>query len=294
MRIKRIGRKISAIFLLSCMIGSVVQAEDSIKKGGMDAGYGRAAYATKRPEIDGNADDVWNTTEALYSKEGDGEAQGYVKVLWTEDTLYLLAKIEDPSLEVSNADSVCNCINFWVSETISQEIGYNNPGDWCLSVNADGDVRCSVGNREVLKKVISSAKKGTDTYTVELSVPIMAEGHIYNENDGIGFNISIDDEVNGDDVRDGFRSWQKYSNDVWYWENTEDLAVVQFVKQIDDLEDMTVVEEIEGDATGKEDKSFGTWQITVAVCCVVILSVLILVAIYLKRRQKRNNCKLIL
>ena len=63
------------------------------------------------------------------------------------------------------------------------------------------------------------------------TVPVMTEGRVYSEGDGIGYNISIDDDVDGDNVRDGFRSWQKYSHDVWYWENVNDLAVVEFVSQ---------------------------------------------------------------
>ena len=199
-----------------------------------------ASYAAKRPQIDGMIDDVWNTTESMYAFMYENDqwsltdltdievATGYTKVLWTEDTLYLLAVIDDVTME-SDAQSTTNGINFWVSETYSGETDFNTaPGDWHIFCNADGGTNYYTGNKNVYNEAEMAAERTEGGYIVEVAVPVMTDGFAYSANHKIGYNISVDDDADGDNSRDTFTSWQSYDGRP-YWENPSTLNEVALI-----------------------------------------------------------------
>ncbi|MCR5683038.1 MAG: hypothetical protein K6G29_11375, partial [Clostridiales bacterium] len=200
-----------------------------------------AAYASKIPVIDGSIDDVWDTTEAMYAliyENTEWEladlididvASGYTKVLWTEDTLYLLSVITDKTMD-SDAKSTTNGINFWVSETNSGKESFNEAdGDWHIFCNADGGTNYYTGNKNVYGQAEMAAERTADGYIVEVAVPVMTSGFEYAAGMKIGYNISVDDDHDADNNRDTFTSWQTYDGRP-YWEKTVALNEVGLVK----------------------------------------------------------------
>ncbi len=196
-----------------------------------------AAYATKKPQIDGIVDDIWDTTEAMYALVYENDqwtltdlkdidvATGYTKVLWTEDTLYLLAVIDDVTMD-SDAQSTTNGINFWVSETYSEQTDFNQvPGDWHIFCNADGGTNYYTGNKDVYTQAEMAADRTADGYIVEVAVPVLTENFTYSANHKIGYNISVDDDADADNSRDTFTTWQTYDGRA-YWSDPSTLNTV--------------------------------------------------------------------
>lgn len=56
--------------------------------------HAQASYASTAPVIDGEIDDIWDTTERLWSygdyNQATGQAYGSARLLWDEGNLYLL------------------------------------------------------------------------------------------------------------------------------------------------------------------------------------------------------------
>ena len=199
-----------------------------------------AMKAAKPPVIDGSIDEVWDTTEAMSALVYDNMewefadltdmdiATGYTKVLWQEDTLYLLAVVTDKTMD-SDAKSVTNGINFWVSETDSGKESFNEAdGDWHIFCNADGGTNYYTGNKNVYGQAEMAAERTADGYIVEVAVPVMTSGFEYAAGNKIGYNISVDDDQDGDNNRDTFTSWQTYDGRP-YWEKTSALNEVTLV-----------------------------------------------------------------
>jgi len=183
-----------------------------------------AQYAKVVPNIDGEIDDVWNTTDAIYASYGaDTEhANGYAKILWTENTLYLMAVVNDTTTNVGS-DNTANQACFWVSETASFAQQYGG-GDWNVSINQDGVYDYYSGIN--LGDIASYSSKITDSgYVVELAVPIQTESFNYSNNAKIAFAISIEDDVDGDNSRDFVCASQVAD----YWSNAARLNRITLV-----------------------------------------------------------------
>ena len=72
---------------------------------------GEAQYTATAPTIDGQLDDLWETTEKWYSNghynEATGQAYGYTSMLWDAGHLYLLAVVNDDTIEMSATTFFC-------------------------------------------------------------------------------------------------------------------------------------------------------------------------------------------
>lgn len=198
---------------------------------------GQAAYATTAPVIDGEWEEVWDTTEGFWANlwyvPGSPMAYGYAKVLWTENTLYMLAVIEDATLDGIPEFSTTNLANFWVSETASTEEAYGNvPGDYHYAVNQAGGTSYYTGI-DMKGKAQHAVKMYDGMYIVEVAVPVQTEGYSFAENALVGFNISIDDDMDGDDVRDFCCSWQLTDYGRSYWVGGNVLNKLELVKTVE-------------------------------------------------------------
>lgn len=189
------------------------------------ASDGTAAYATEVPVIDGDIDAVWDTTEKLeaLAQEDYNYAYGYAQILWREDALYFLAFVVDETIAENSEDSTTNLVNFWVSETHSMEESYGLiPGDWYLPVNHAGNTYTYAGfsmegRAEYAAKVYpdyESPEGKVGAYVVEVKVAVQTENFSFSGDSHIGFSLSIDDDVDGDNVRDWYCTTQAEGS---YW-----------------------------------------------------------------------------
>lgn len=237
-------KRFLAVLLAGAMLAgssmTVFAEEDSIFAGVEKAEENfRAAYAEEAPVIDGVIDDIWAGTDAFYSDfgymEDMGQGYGYAKILWSEDKLYMLAVIEDATLEGIGEDSTANGANFWVSETASTETGFGNvAGDWHYFANQDGNTNYYTGN-DMSEIVICATTKEDGYYIVEIEIPVQTEGLTYTEGSMIGFNLSVDDDLDGDNGRDAFCTWIDHNENA-YWSDPSCLGKVELVNSIEEAD----------------------------------------------------------
>lgn len=184
-----------------------------------------AQYATVAPVIDGKIDAVWEDTDKVDAFYGSDltYANGYAKILWKEDTLYLMAVITDSTVYVGD-NNTANQACFWVSETASNAQEYAG-GDWNMSINQAGVYDYYSGIN--LGSTASYASEITATgYVVEVAVPIQTEFYAYDADARIGFCLSVEDDVDGDNERDHVCA----SQDQNYWSVPANLYTITLVK----------------------------------------------------------------
>ncbi len=191
-----------------------------------------ANYASEAPLIDGKIDDVWATTEKQiidYASSAGVQITGaYTQVLWDEDGLYILAVVEDDTFTEKDAEAV-NSVNFWVSEKNTRMMGWNNdPGDWYFTVASDGTVPSYPGMEKVFEAAESALSATSKGYTIELYVPYLSD-IAPAAGVKIGYNATVNDDVDNDHVRDGYTYWSCSSENSSYWENTLGIGTVELI-----------------------------------------------------------------
>ncbi|WP_051251116.1 sugar-binding protein [Paenibacillus harenae] len=174
-----------------------------------------AAYGT--PEMDGDIDAIWATTPSVEtSKLFDANkpaAIATVRALWDENNLYVLAEVADPHL--SSASS-----NVWEQDSVELFLDENNAKSDTFGSD-DGHYRV---NFENLRSGSTKGKNTSSPDSFETATSIDDGGYIVEARlplttiDGVigkilGFEAQVNDDGNGDGVRDNVAKWNNQKND---------------------------------------------------------------------------------
>ena len=190
-----------------------------------------ANYAGIKPVIDGKIDAIWDATaaqESTWPGDRDGEGiSGYTKILWDEDNLYFLGVVNDPTTLQEANPTTTDSIDFWVSETYSDEMGYPLEGDYQLALSPYNTYG---GNKAPdLVNETGAVINGDGTYVVEFSIPWQTQGLTPAAGHVFGYNASFNNDLEGDGARDSWTSWVEWTN-MPYWSDTMWLGHVELVK----------------------------------------------------------------
>ncbi|WP_456846193.1 endo-1,4-beta-xylanase [Cellulomonas sp. P5_C6] len=151
------------------------------------------AEAPTAPSIDGAEDDLWadaGTVRTDKQTNGTGGALADVRTLWRDNTLYVLADVTDPDVDLTGSDP-------WTQDSV--EI-YVDPGnhkngsyrydDTQIRINADNVVSFGTGDEAFQQNRLVSATRRTATgYVVEASISLLEDG-------GLGSFQGVDFQVN--------------------------------------------------------------------------------------------------
>jgi hypothetical protein len=195
-----------------------------------------ANYAGIKPVIDGKIDAIWDATaaqESTYPGDRDGEGiSGYTKILWDEDGIYYLGVVNDPTTLMEANPAGTDSIDFWVSETYSDEMGYPLAGDYQISLSPYNTLGgYYIGNEKAPESVKEHAAviNGDGTYVLEIAMPWMDPDFKPAAGAVIGYNASFNNDIDGDAARDSWTSWVEW-NGMPYWSDSMWLGQVELVK----------------------------------------------------------------
>lgn len=171
---------------------------------------GTAAYGT--PVVDGEEDEVWSRAEELpiikYQTAHNG-AKGTARVLWDDQNLYVLFKVQDTELDKASVNPwEQDSVEVFLDETNSKDPFYG-PGVGQYRVNYENE---ATFNPEGIAEGFESAVvvDGTN-YTVEMKIPFRiitpANGHL------IGFDAQINDAKDGS--RQSVAIWNDTTGQGW-------------------------------------------------------------------------------
>ncbi|HWV79726.1 MAG TPA: endo-1,4-beta-xylanase [Isoptericola sp.] len=168
--------------------------------------YLEVAEATTAPQVDGAVDDVWADASAVTTDrqiEGDGGATATVRTLWSGDTLYVLAEVADPTVDVSGSDP-------WVQDSVEIFLDAGNAKngayrdvDTQIRISAENVTSFGTGDEAAQAARLTSATAAVDGgYVVEAAVGLLGTG-------GAGTFHGLDFQVNDGTAgaRTAVRDW---------------------------------------------------------------------------------------
>lgn len=172
--------------------------------------YAEAAKGT--PVIDAAVDEVWNTTEeikTIHWAEGDGGSTGRARMLWDDQYLYILALVNEVSLDDTN-------INAWEHDCVELYIDENN-GKTTAYEQDDAFYRVDFTNQQSgmdnvnLEGVQSKTGYIDGGYLVEMRIPFR---HIKpTAGVSIGFDFHVNDAIGGE--RTSINAWSDETNTAY-------------------------------------------------------------------------------
>jgi endo-1,4-beta-xylanase len=164
------------------------------------------AEAATAPEIDGEVDDVWATAGTVTTTkevEGSGGAVATVRTLWRGSTLFVLADVADPVVDVSGSDPwIQDSVEIYVDGGNAKNGGYR-ADDTQIRVSAQNAVSFGTGDEAAQRARLASATTLTDGgYRVEAAIDLLSYG-------GPGTFHGLDFQVNdaADGARTAVRNW---------------------------------------------------------------------------------------
>lgn len=204
----------------------------------------KSATAVKATAIiDGEAEEIWQKTEALeanlinktiiYNPDTESTATASVRLLWDEKYLYVFAEVLDadpnPENKTGSPDFIADGIEIQVDEQ-NDKSGKNNvqagneyAGSW--QVFANGEERGFGAQYEAGKAKFRSAVKLTPSgYNVEMAIPWNKLSPEVGTK--IGLEIQINDNITGK-AREGLVTWN--SDACLGWQDTEAMGVITFL-----------------------------------------------------------------
>jgi len=168
--------------------------------------YLEVVEAPEAPVVDGTADAAYADADVVTTDkqvQGTGGAVATVRTLWRENTLYVLAEVADPVVDVSGSDP-------WIQDSV--EI-YVDPGnakngsfrydDTQIRISAANAVSFGTGDEAFQRARVESATTLVDGgYVVEAAVSLLEYG-------GLGTFHGLDFQVNdaSGGARTGIRNW---------------------------------------------------------------------------------------
>ena len=168
--------------------------------------YLEVTQARTAPVVDGAVDVAWADASAVTTAKqvsGTDGAIATVRTLWRDQTLYVLAEVADPVVDVSGSDP-------WTQDSVELYIDAGNfkngafrYDDTQIRINADNVVSFGTGDEGFQAGRLTSATVHTDSgYTVEAAISLLEYG-------GLGTFHGLDFQVNdaSDGARTSIRNW---------------------------------------------------------------------------------------
>ncbi|MBN2389990.1 MAG: endo-1,4-beta-xylanase [Anaerolineae bacterium] len=190
------------------------------------------------PVIDGYADALWTDATEIETDvwvAGTNGATAKVKTMWDENHLYVYAVVSDTLLSKESA-------NPWEEDSIEVFVDQNNAKTTSYEAD-DGQYRVNFDNEQSFggaasADTLTSATRvivGTPetllidgAYIVEAAITlthVMPEPGVF-----IGFDFQVNDDENGDGVRDSVVVWSDPTGQSY--QNTSQLGVLQFIERV--------------------------------------------------------------
>jgi endo-1,4-beta-xylanase len=155
--------------------------------------YLEVRQARTEVTIDGSIDPAWADANAVTTAktiQGDGGAVATVRTLWRDDTLYVLAEVADPVIDLSGSDP-------WVQDSVEIYVDAGNakngayrPEDTQIRINADNVTSFGTGDEAAQAARLRSATARTEGgYLVEAAINLLDKG-------GLGTFHGLDFQVN--------------------------------------------------------------------------------------------------
>lgn len=158
------------------------------------------------PTIDGTVDAAWSsaaTVETGKQISGTGGATATVHTLWKGNTLYVLADVTDPTVDVTASDPwQQDSVELFVDAGNAKNGGYR-ADDTQIRISAENLLSFGTGDEAAQRARVTSATSRTDHgYVVEAAVSLLEDGGLGAFE---GLDVQVNDGTGG--TRTAIRAW---------------------------------------------------------------------------------------
>ncbi|AVT37275.1 hypothetical protein C6W10_13290 [Plantactinospora sp. BB1] len=168
--------------------------------------YLEVTQARTAPVVDGAVDTAWADARAVTTAKavsGTDGATATVRTLWRDQTLYVLAEVADPVVDVSGSDP-------WTRDSVEIYVDGGNVkngpyryDDTQIRINAENGVSFGTGDEAFQRGRLTSATVRTETgYTVEAAISLLEYGGLGTFH---GLDFQVNDATGG--TRTAIRNW---------------------------------------------------------------------------------------
>jgi endo-1,4-beta-xylanase len=168
--------------------------------------YLEARQASTAVTIDGAVDPAWagaNAVTTAKAIEGEDGAVATVRTLWRDQTLYVLAEVADPVIDVSGSDP-------WTQDSVEIFVDAGNakngayrPADTQIRINADNVTSFGTGDEAAQAARLQSATAHVaGGYVVEAAIDLLDTGGAGTFH---GLDFQVNDATGG--ARTAIRNW---------------------------------------------------------------------------------------
>jgi len=177
------------------------------------------------PTVDGKIDDVWNSAAVVETNQwvqGTEGATAKFRTLWDDNNLYVLAEVTDSNLSKASANAhEQDSVEIFVDLNNGKTTTYEGD-DAQYRINFDNEVSTNPGTAsEFLTSATATVDGG---YIVEAAIKwngvFPVEGFTK-----IGFDAQVNNDEDGDGVRDSVAIWNDVSGNSW--QNTLGFGVLE-------------------------------------------------------------------
>ena len=160
----------------------------TVDDNGLDS-EGRIVAYFASPVIGEEVDEIWEIGEEVTPQfsSDDLDTSATFKVLWDDNSLYVLAKVKDSELTVaSDTPYMQDSVEMFLDENNDKAVDYG-PDDLHLRVNYENLRTADSGS---LDGFYTSAIKGDDGYTIALRVPLQ---RTHSNGDVLGLELQVNE-----------------------------------------------------------------------------------------------------
>ena len=194
---------------------------------GSERRVGKAYHGT--PTVDGKIDDAWKEVPRMRTsrsveehdslEEGQKPATAWVRAMWDDGHLYVLAEVEDPKVgELNGEPWESDSVEFFVDGNLSQGTSYDDD-DAQYRTGADGEI--SVGTSSDAANYESKVTKTDTGYIVESRIKLPTKA-----GQRIGFDAQVNNDA-GSGQRESTMKWNDRTNETY--QDVSSLGVLELV-----------------------------------------------------------------
>jgi endo-1,4-beta-xylanase len=168
--------------------------------------YLEVAQVAAAPAIDGTVDAAWAaSTPVTTAKQvsGTSGATASVRTLWKDDTLYVLAEVADPTIDVTGSDPwIQDSVEIYVDPGNAKNGGYR-ADDMQLRISATNVLSFGTGDEAAQRARVQTATKTVaGGYVVEAAIGLLGHG---GSNTFLGLDFQVNDATGG--ARTSITNW---------------------------------------------------------------------------------------
>ncbi|ADU28823.1 endo-1,4-beta-xylanase [Evansella cellulosilytica] len=182
-----------------------------------------AYYGT--PTINGELDDIWQIATVFETDtwvEGESGSTASVRALWDDEYLYVFAEVTDSQLSnVSNNEWEQDSVEIFVDQN-NEKTNYYQLDDGQFRVNFENEVSINGFGSDTFRSATAITEEG---YIVEAAIKLEAIEPV--EGTVIGFDIQVNNDENGDGVRNSVVTWNDPTGESY--QSTSQFGELQFV-----------------------------------------------------------------